>query len=57
MSLEESHKIATMERNYLSNSNLLCPEVIKLEYILKLKLKRNDWLLEDTCLQEGDMKS
>ena len=23
-------------------------EVIKLEFILKLKIKRNDWLLEDT---------
>ena len=25
-------------------------EVIKLEFILKLKIKRNDWLLADTCL-------
>ena len=25
------------------------PEVIKLEYSLKLKIKRNDWLLADTC--------
>ena len=24
------------------------PEVIKLEYNLKLKMKRNDWLLADT---------
>ena len=24
------------------------PEVIKLEFILKLKIKRNDWLLVDT---------
>ena len=24
-------------------------EVIKLEYSLKLKIKRNDWLLVDTC--------
>ena len=31
----------------------LCPgiEVITLEYILKLKMKRNDWLLADMCLQ------
>ena len=31
---------------------LLCGpglEVIKLEYSLKLKIKRNDWLLADTC--------
>ena len=26
-------------------------EVIKLEFILKLKIKRNDWLLADTCPQ------
>ena len=26
-------------------------EVIKLEYSLKLKIKRNDWLLADTCPQ------
>ena len=26
-------------------------KVIKLEFILKLKLKHNDWLLVDTCLQ------
>ena len=24
-------------------------EIIKLEYRLKLKIKRNDWLLADTC--------
>ena len=26
-------------------------EVIKLEFILKLKIKRNDWLFADTCPQ------
>ena len=26
-------------------------EVIKLEYNLRLKIKRNDWLLADTCPQ------
>ena len=26
-------------------------EVIKLEFILKLKIKHNDWLLVDTCPQ------
>ena len=25
------------------------PEVTKLEFILKLKIKRYDWLLVDTC--------
>ena len=24
-------------------------EVIKIEYSLRLKIKRNDWLLADTC--------
>ena len=26
-------------------------EVIKLEFILRLKIKRNDWLLKDTCIK------
>ena len=29
-------------------------EVIKLEYSLRLKIKRNDWLLADTCLQAAN---
>ena len=29
-------------------------EVIKLEYSLKLKIKRNDWLLADTCPQPAN---
>ena len=34
----------------------LCPgrEVIKLEYVLKLKIKRNDLLLADTCPQAAN---
>ena len=34
----------------------VCPglEVIKLEFILRLKIKHNDWLLEDTCLQAAN---
>ena len=31
-----------------SNRNRSGPEVIKLEFILKLKIKCNDWLLADT---------
>ena len=27
------------------------PEVIKLEYSLRLKIKRNDWLIADKCPQ------
>ena len=29
-------------------------EVIKLEFILKLKIKRNDWLLAYTCPQAAN---
>ena len=29
-------------------------EVIKLEFILKLKIKCNDWLLADTCPQAAN---
>ena len=29
-------------------------EVIKLEYKLRLKIKRNDWLLADTCPQTAN---
>ena len=29
-------------------------EVIKLEFILRLKIKHNDWLLADTCQQAAN---
>ena len=29
-------------------------EVIKLEFILRLKIKRNDWLIADTCPQAAN---
>ena len=29
-------------------------KVIKLEYILRLKIKRNDWLIVDTCPQAAN---
>ena len=29
-------------------------EVIKPEFILRLKIKRNDWLLADTCPQAAN---
>ena len=29
-------------------------EVIKLEYSLRLKIKRNDWMLADTCPQAAN---
>ena len=28
-----------------------CLKVIKLEYILRLKIKRNDWLIADTSIR------
>ena len=31
-----------------------CLVVIKLEFILRLKIKRNDWLLADTCPQAAN---
>ena len=30
------------------------PEVLKLENSLELKIKRNDWLLADTCPQAAN---
>ena len=30
------------------------PEVIQLEFILKLKIKRNDWLFVDTCSEAAN---
>ena len=29
-------------------------EVIKLEFVLRLKIKRNNWLLADTCPQAAN---
>ena len=41
--------------NFLVHCKLLSGlEVIKLEFILKLKIKHNDWLLADTCLQAAN---
>ena len=59
---QPEHTHCLINRCYLSEEtvklNLLiaCPvktglKVIKLEFILQLKIKRNDWLLADTCLQ------
>ena len=33
------------------------PEVIDLEFIIKLKIKRNDWLLADTCPQAANHRA
>ena len=41
------HMLLSRKNCYLGFRSGL--EVIKLEYSLKLKIKRNDWLLADTC--------
>ena len=39
------------DRHFNSPTGL---EIIKLEFILRLKIKRNDWLLADTCPQAAN---
>ena len=41
-----------MEANTILEGSAL--EVIKLEHSLKLKIKHNDWLHIDTCLQAAN---
>ena len=41
----------------LAEDNMSRPriiKIIKLEFILRLKIKRNDWLLADTCPQAAN---
>ena len=40
--------------NHLSGKERAGLEVIILEYSLRLKIKRNDWLLADTCPQAAN---
>ena len=40
--------------NSTDHATPICLEVIKLEYSLRLKIKRNDWLLADTCPQSAN---
>ena len=40
-----------LNRSTLSVSGTSGLEVIKIEFILNLMIKRNDWLLAGTCLQ------
>ena len=44
----------TVNHKCLSSRNLSGLEVIKLDFTLKLKIKRNDWLLADTCPQAAN---
>ena len=41
-------------KSQTSNPSIPGLEVIKLEFILRLKIKRNDWLLADMCPQAAD---
>ena len=43
--------IRILVNRYITRPGL---EVIKLEYSLRLKIKRNDWLLADTCPQAAN---
>ena len=40
--------------SYLAKEERAGLEVINLEFILRLKIKRNDWLLVDTCPQAAN---
>ena len=48
---EETQNIVSHNPNKVKQPGL---EAIKLEYSLKLKIKRNDWLLADTCRQAAN---
>ena len=45
-------KISVYQKNQDINKSGL--EVIKREFILRLKIKRNDWLFADTCPQAAN---
>ena len=45
------YSVSSLVRNHLEEEERAGPEVIKHKFILKLKIKRNDWLLADTCPQ------
>ena len=47
---------AALPLSALSFSKVWPPglEVIKLDFILRIKIKRNDWLLADTCPQAAN---
>ena len=47
-------RIRALELNGLQRKKNPGLEVIKVEFILRLKIKRNDWLLADTCPQAAN---
>ena len=50
MYISEKSRIEVAHLSWVSNR----PQVIKLEYSLKLKIKLNDWLLADMCPQAAN---
>ena len=52
--LTESGWKLTTVNPHVRNARRSEPKVIKLDFILKLKIKRNDWLLADMCPQAAN---
>ena len=50
----EGYFPGSSDPSLFANARSPGPEVIKLEYSIKLKIKRNDWLLADTCPQAAN---
>ena len=45
---------AQSDQRLCKTTEISCFEVTKLEFILRLKIKRKDWLLADTCPQAAN---
>ena len=54
MAMYECSKCRYQFCNHLTGEESPGFEVIKLEFILRFKIKRNDWPLADTCLQAAN---
>ena len=52
--LDQLKKIIDYKKKGYNMNSMPGLEVIKLEFILRLKIKRNDWLLADTCPQAAN---
>ena len=52
--LWEGYDYSKMHSNQLEQMVSPGLEVIKREFILRLKIKHNDWLLADTCPQSAN---
>ena len=56
LSLHNGRSCLRLNEDAIIDSSGLVPglKVIKLEFILRLKIKRNDWLIADTCPQSAN---